>query len=48
VIVSLDFLFSLSLLCVTQDPKRPAAELKAHYDGIVKEIEDAFLTIVDV
>ena len=30
-----------------EDPKRPAAELKAHYDVVAKEIEDAFLTIQD-
>jgi len=30
------------------DPKKPAAELRAHYDVIVKEIEEAFAAIVDV
>ena len=30
------------------DPKTPPAELRAHYDVIVKEIEDAFSAIVDV
>ena len=30
------------------DPKMPAAELRVHYDVIVKEIEDAFTAIIDV
>ena len=38
----------LLLFCVLQDPKMPAGELRVHYDGVVKEIEDAFAAIVDV
>jgi V-type H+-transporting ATPase subunit A len=29
------------------DPKMPAAQIKAHYDVIVKEIEDAFQSLTD-
>jgi len=29
------------------DPKLPSLEIKAFYDGIVKEIDDAFLMITD-
>jgi len=29
------------------DPKMPDSEIKAHYDGIVKQIEEAFLSITD-
>lgn len=36
------FLFSM------QDPKMPSAQIKAHYDSIVREIEEAFSGIVDV
>ena len=31
-----------------QDPKKPAAALKAHYDAVAKEIEDAFVAFSDV
>jgi hypothetical protein len=30
------------------DPKMPSGEIKAYYDVIVKEIEDAFSAIIDV
>lgn len=30
-----------------QDPKTPEGEIKAHYDGIVKEIEDGFMALTD-
>lgn len=33
--------------CKFEDPKTPAEQLKAHYDAIAKEIEEAFLTILD-
>ena len=29
------------------DPKMPSNEIKSHYDVIVKEIEEAFLSITD-
>lgn len=31
-----------------QDPKKPSAALKAHYDAVAKEIEDAFAAFADV
>lgn len=39
-------------LCLThqlqkQDPKTPDREIKAHYDAIVKEIEDGFAALTD-
>jgi hypothetical protein len=30
-----------------QDPKTPDAQIKAHYDAIVKEIEDGFAALTD-
>lgn len=31
----------------SQDPKTPDREIKAHYDAIVKEIEDGFAALTD-
>jgi V-type H+-transporting ATPase subunit A len=33
--------------CKFEDPKEDGAVLKAHYDKVAKEIEDAFLVIAD-
>jgi len=33
--------------CKFLDPKTPDREIKAHYDGIVKEIEDGFAALTD-
>lgn len=33
--------------CKFTDPKMPDAELKVHYDGLVKEIEEAFQALTD-
>ena len=38
---------SVSRQLKKQDPKTPDREIKAHYDGIVKEIEDGFAALTD-
>ena len=40
-------LSSFSFCCFFQDPKTPDKEIKAHYDAIVKEIEDGFAALTD-